>query len=204
MDERLEQIFRQTVTKSELNTSELQRMKKERLSTETCLQICASLSEHIEQIQLNPNKIACSSSPIGSEAVSERITNNGLQECKDSLALTSKRLEKYIQDPMDQMLEKLKMIITSEEEIADFMRLRDEWETIRQCIDICSKADNHLKGSVITVDNYSTDDAIQCMVSTKGQIIHGKNRWLGRRTRQVGGSLSDVAVQLLSQYMIKA
>lgn len=39
------------------------------------------------------------------------------------------------------------------------------------------------------------------MVSTSGQVIHGKNCGLGWRTRQVGGHLSDDSVQQLSRDM---
>jgi hypothetical protein len=91
--------------------------------------------------------------------------------------------------------------MTSEEELADLVRLREEWETAHQCIDICSKADIHLKENITTIDNYATGDAIQFMVSTDGKIIHGKNRGLGWRTRQVGGHLSDISLQQLSRDM---
>lgn len=91
--------------------------------------------------------------------------------------------------------------MTSKEEHADLVRLREEWETTRQCVDICSKADIHLKENISTIDNYATDDAIQFMVSTDRKTIHGKNRGLGWRTRQVGGHLSNVSLQQLSRDM---
>ncbi|KAH6664025.1 hypothetical protein B0J14DRAFT_494140 [Halenospora varia] len=59
----------------------------------------------------------------------------------------------------------------------------------------------HLKKNISTTDNYATGDAIRFMVSTDGNIIHGKNRGLGWRTRQVGGHLSDLSVQQLSRDM---
>ena len=39
------------------------------------------------------------------------------------------------------------------------------------------------------------------MVSTNGNVLHGTNRGLGWRTRQVGGHLSDLSVQQLSRDM---
>jgi hypothetical protein len=105
-----------------------------------------------------------------------------------------------MKDLMDRLLTKSKTA-KSEEEFADLARLRDEWETTRQCMDICSRADNHLRENVTTIDNYATGDAVQFMVSTSGKVIHGKNRGLGWRSRQVGGYLSDVSVQQLSRDM---
>jgi len=91
--------------------------------------------------------------------------------------------------------------MTSEEDLAELVRLQEEWETTRQSREICSKAEMHLKENISTIDNYATGDAIQFMVSTDGNIIHGKNRGLGWRTRQVGGHLSDLSVQQLSRDM---
>lgn len=201
IDEKLEIIFRQTETESNSDATELRLIKEERLSTQKCLQICDQLSDHINQIQLAPKRSASSPGPIDSDAIPEKITNEGLQDCKNSLALTAARLERYMKDIMDRLVTKSKTAMTSEDEVADLMRLREEWETARQCMDICSKADNHLKENVTTIDNYATGDAIQFMVSTNGKIIHGKNRGLGWRTRQVGGYVSDTSVVHLSRDM---
>ena len=201
IDEKLEVVFRQTVTESSSDAVELRLIKEERLSTQKCLQICDQLSDHINQIQLTPKRSASSPGPIDPDAIPETITNAGLQECKNSLALTAARLESYMKDIMDRLVTKSKTAMTSEDEVADLARLREEWVTARQCMDICSKADNHLKENVSNIDNYATGDAIQFMVSTNGKIIHGRNKGLGWRTRQVGGYLSDSSVVHLSRDM---
>lgn len=201
MDEKLERVLEQAAVGSERDISELQEMKEERLSTERCLQICARLSEHIEQIQLIPERGDHSTTTSDSTAVPEMIVNQGLHQCKESLNSTAIKLERHIQEIMDRMLAKSKSGMKSEEDIADLTRLRDEWETTRQCIGICSQADKHLKETVTTVENYGTGDSIQFMVSTNGQVIHGKNRGLGWRNRQVGGHLSDDSLQQISRDM---
>jgi hypothetical protein len=66
-------------------------------------------------------------------------------------------------------------------------------------MDICSRADNQLKGKHY---NYATGDALQFMVSTNGKTIHGKNRGLGWRTRQVGGYIISVMSQSNSYHGI--
>jgi hypothetical protein len=131
--------------------------------------------------------------------IPERIISNGLQECKDSLAVTVKKLERHMKDLIDRVVTKSRTATNSEEELADIERLQEELDSARKCMDICFKADTHLKENVSTIDNYATGDAIQFMVSTDGKTIHGRNRGLGWRTRQVGGHLSDVTVQNISR-----
>lgn len=49
-----------------------------------------------------------------------------------------------------------------------------------------------------TIKNYAMGDAVQFMASTSGKIIYGQNqglRWRTRRTRQIGGYISDVLLQ---------
>ncbi|CZR62675.1 uncharacterized protein PAC_12572 [Phialocephala subalpina] len=192
IDEKLETIFSRTVTESPEDAAELRLIKEERMSAQKCLQICAQLSDHINQIQLTPEL------PI---TLPERLTTEGLRECKRSLDLTTAKLESYMKDRIDRLVRKSKIATTSEEDLADLARLQEEWETTRQSREICSKAETHLKENITTIDNYATGDAIQFMVSTDGNIVHGKNRGVGWKTRQVGGHLSDVSVQQLSRDM---
>jgi hypothetical protein len=49
---------RQSMPASDLDATEVRRIKEERLSTEKCLQICAQLSEHISQIQITAQRSA--------------------------------------------------------------------------------------------------------------------------------------------------
>ena len=198
IDEKLEILLGQNLPDSDPDALELRQIKEERLSTEKCLQICAQLSDHISQIQLTFKR---SGSSAGPGLDTEGVTNDGLQECKNSLYLTISKLERRMQDIMDRMMAKSKAAMTSEKEYTDLVRLREEWETVHKCMDICSMADNNLKENMSIIDNYATGDALQFMVSTNGQTIQGKNRGLGWRTRQVGGHLSDAAVQQLSRDM---
>lgn len=89
--------------------------------------------------------------------------------------------------------------MTSAEDSEDILRLGEELQTTRHCIDICSKADTYMRENTSIIDNYATGDAVQFLVSNNGKIIHGKNRGLGWRTRQVGGYLNDESIQQLSR-----
>ncbi|EFR02325.1 hypothetical protein MGYG_05322 [Nannizzia gypsea CBS 118893] len=201
IDEKLELFFGQTVAESDSDTLEVQLIKEERLSTEKCLQICAQLSTTIDQIQVSSNRDGRPSELLETDSLSESATNNCLADCKNNLLLTSAKLEKHMRDLTNRLLAKSKASMTSEEDIADLARLHDEWETTRQCMDICSRAGQNLQENVSKIDNYATGDAVQFMVSTNGKVIHGKNRGLGWRSRQVGGYLDNDTVKQLSRDM---
>ncbi|KAG4442160.1 hypothetical protein IFR05_002373 [Cadophora sp. M221] len=192
IDEKLESIFSRTVAEDPADLAELRLIREERMSAQKCLQICAQLSEHIDQIPLRHDE---------PPTLPERFTTVGLQECKNSLSIVTAKLEGYMKSRINQLVTKSKTAIVSEEDLADLLRLQEEWETTCQSREICSKAEIYLKENPSVIENYATGDAVQFMVSTDGSILHGTNRGLGWRTRQVGGHLSDLSVQQLSRDM---
>jgi hypothetical protein len=201
INEKLEAIFEQTVTDSNSEAATQQVIKEEQMSTQRCLQICAQLSQHIDQLQLTPKTSEESPDSVNPKAFPETLTNIGLQECKNSLALTAAKLEKHMRGLMDRLVEKTKTNLRSPDDVADLSRLQEEWNATRQCMGIFSKADQYLEQTTSTIDNYGLGDAVQFMVSTDGKTIRGTNRGLGWRTRQVGGHMSNDTVQQLSRDM---
>lgn len=195
----MEQLFEKDGTRSGSDAAELNSLKEERLSTEKCLQICNQLPSYIDQIQLISIEADPSQGPGGAETSPETVTKEGLQECKNSLAMTTTKLESHMRDVMDRLLAKSRSAISSEEDAQDLSRLRDEWDTARQCLDICSRANSHLKENVSGVENNGTGDALQFMVSANGKVLNAKNRDLGWRSRQVGGYMSEESIQQLSR-----
>ncbi|PKX91231.1 uncharacterized protein P174DRAFT_515133 [Aspergillus novofumigatus IBT 16806] len=200
IDGKLDAILGKDRAMPDVDNSELRVIQEERLSAEKCLQICSQLSQHISQIQVVHESDHSTPGLASPDSFPERVTNESLQDCKRNLSLTAEKLEKHMRDLTDRLLAKSKREMTSEEYL-DLQRLRDEWDTARQCMDICSKADARLRENASTIENYATGDSVQFMVSTDGKTIHGKNRGLGWRNRQVGGHLSDVSVQQLSRDM---
>jgi len=108
------------------------------------------------------------------------------------------KLETYMKDIIDRLVAKSNAATTSEEDLVDLARLRDEWDTTRQCRDICSRADNHLKENVSVIHNEAAGDAVQFMVSTNNKTINGRNQGKGWKTRQYGGHMSDASLQKIS------
>lgn len=200
---KFEEAFRDTVMLSRTETSEMQLLKEDKLSTERCLEICTGLADHVNQIQVTSSKAPGSSSAVeGGE--SERLTSYGLRGCADTLYDTAARLEQRMQDIVDRMIDQSASSGTSEERRKYLSRLREDWRTAHQCRKICYQADKHLADNISMIDNYATGDAIQFMISTNGKTLHGKNRGLGRIARQIGGHLSDESLQKLSHDILHA
>ncbi|KAF2108378.1 hypothetical protein BDV96DRAFT_636922 [Lophiotrema nucula] len=189
IDGKLESIFEQHATESDSENAELRAIKDDRLSTTKCLEICAQLLDHINRIPLRP--VSRGRSPTG-PMNSERITTEGLMECKETLSSTTARLERHMEGLIDQF----GRTMTSEEGAAELATLREEWGAARHCIDICSTAGKN----ITVIDNYTTgDNAVQFLVSTKEKTVHGRNRGYGSGTMQIGGHLSDESVQQISR-----
>jgi len=63
------------------------------------------------------------------------------------------------------------------------------------------EAGTHSKETISIIENYGTGDVVQYMVSANDKILHGKNRALGWKARQVGGYLSNLTVRHVSRDM---
>lgn len=182
---------------------EVQQIQEERLGTEKCLQICTQLSEHIAQIRLAGLSGSASSSSSRLDTAPERITNEGLDECEDSLSRMANRLachEKALFTRLASMVKGSGMADGSAGEIA---RLREEWESTHRQMEILSKAGRKLEETVSVIRNHATGNAIQVMVSVDGKPIHGTNEGTGEWTRQVGGYMSNETVQEIMRGMVQ-
>jgi hypothetical protein len=202
IDTKLESIFQRNVPDSDEDAAELRQIREDRLGTQKCLQICVQLSHHIDQIQTQVP------TPTGRPRRDARlvdpgvVTNQTVQECKEKLTATAARLEKNMQDLIDRLVQKSKTAMSDEEQAAELATLQADWESARECISICSKADMNLNENISVIDNFATgDDAVQFLVSTNNKTIHAKNRGYGLRPRQLGGHLSDESLQQISRDM---
>lgn len=203
VDEKLNDVITQRVSESAPQDPDLRAIKEERLSAIRCLEICAQLSQHVDQMQLISDHDEDEMDDLGQDTISQRITREGLDACKDSLSHTAARLEGYMKDITNRIIQKSKAGLVSDDDIADLERLRDEWNATRESVKLCAVAGNHLRNNVSSIENHGVGDSVQFMVSTNGQVIHGKNRGMGWKNRQVGGHMSDNVVLQLSQDMVK-
>ena len=183
MDEKLQIIFERTVPETDEDATELRRIKEEYVTTEKGLEICAQLSDHINQIQITAKQ---NGNPPESE---------NLQECQHNISQAASKLETHMRDAFRRMVAKSKMVMTSKDEAADLARIWDELETTFQRKEMFSEAETRLNENISVIENYGAGDARQVMASTGNRIIHGKNHGTGWRSLQVGGHMSEAALQ---------
>jgi histone H3/H4 len=86
--------------------------------------------------------------PRFSKDIPEKITNESLQECTDSLARVAQELASHEKQLFDRLMHKLDTTSASQETAADITRLREEWESTQKSMDILSKAGNHLERNI--------------------------------------------------------
>ncbi|OQD67111.1 hypothetical protein PENDEC_c046G04162 [Penicillium decumbens] len=138
INEKVEEVVAKDTGELHSEPDEIQLIKEEQLSSKTCLEIMARYSLLIEHSQResrhNDSVIQPTTSKVGI------ITDDALQECKMGLAETTAKLERKQEDLMNQLLLQSKIQNPSVEEAAQFAKLQEELETIRQCTGICSKA----------------------------------------------------------------
>ncbi|KAL0937440.1 uncharacterized protein CTRU02_207171 [Colletotrichum truncatum] len=198
IDSKLAAVLERNVNQDDPDAKELQRIRAERASTQQCLDICTQLAKHIDRIQRQ--RPASPSTPVGAGTYPNRVTDEGLEACKKRLTQTVAELEEHMHKLMHQLMDKSTAKMINKDELEEFAKLQKEAATARQCLDICFRAESHVKENISIIDNYSTgDDTIQWLVSTNGKTIHGKNRGYGALIRQVGGHLNDVSVQQISK-----
>jgi hypothetical protein len=174
------------VAQSELEAAELQSLKEERVSTEKYLQLISDggrASHHPDTLDIPPMT----------------VTNKSLQECKSILALTAARLEKHLQDTTTRLLSQSNTTTSSNNDERDLARLQDVCITARRCLDICSKADSHLKDNANVIEDSRPGEGSKIMVTTHDELFQTKARAYSWRTRQLDGRLSDETVQRLSR-----
>lgn len=118
---------------------------------------------------------------------------------------TAARLESHMQDILDRMMSNSSATLT-QEDTRHLARLREEWETVRKCRDICSSANQHLKENISVINNHTTgNEAVQFLVSNSQQTIHNKNRGHRNQLRKIGGHFSDQSIhEAVRDYLQKS
>jgi hypothetical protein len=198
---------------SDEEAAERQRMQEERESTQQCLDICAEVSLHIDQVQ--PNTLQNISTPSDTHhrpvtlpwtsLPASLVTANTLKECKERLKNTISQLERHLQD-INKGLQNVssQSLDASDEQVAEQERIQEEVESIKQCLVICDRAaeqaDRAFQDRTNAFEDVSmTDDGQQVIVSTFGDLISAKRVTAGARSAQWLGQMSDDTLQQLSR-----
>ena len=210
IDRKLRSLSLQGGIISDEDAAERQQMQEERESTQQCLGICAEVFTHIDQV--HPNAIENTSTPLaGNQApvvtpgellFARKTTIDTFKVCKERLSTTSTLLEEHLQN-INNRLARLSSEPPkqSDELAAEQNRMKEELESIKQCLAICSQATMQADKERINdfEDVYMTDDGQQVVVSTIGDLISAKRITAGARSFQWLGQMSDESLQQLSR-----
>jgi chromosome segregation ATPase len=206
IDSKLETLSVQGTGISNDEAIELRQIQEERDSTQKCLDICAEVSSHIDQLQ--PNAFINISAPYHAPVTTlsdltspQQVVSDTFNACRESLANGTTRLERRLQD-INVRLQNFSVqpLDISDERITEQNRLQEEREYIQQGLDICAEAAKqaHQKQTNVWEDISTAEDSRQFLVSTVGDLVSAKRITLGVRSVTVSGQMSDNSVQQLS------
>ncbi|RYP57927.1 hypothetical protein DL769_009197 [Monosporascus sp. CRB-8-3] len=130
------------------------------------------------------------------------VSANAIEEFKEMLADTTTDLQEHLQN-LDNKFEALRTqeSNTRDEHAAERGRISEEIESAKECLEICSRASEHIKEVRTNVfeDVSAAEDANQVIVSTYGDLISAKRVTAGIRATQLLGQMSDAALQQLAR-----
>jgi hypothetical protein len=210
IDKKLQSLSLQGETISGADATERQQMQEERDSTQQCIGICALVSTHIDQVHPNPPKnipplFVGYKEPIitlGGRFYARQTTADTFNACKERIATTTAQLEKHLED-VNSRLKKFSWqpLKQSNELSADLERMKEEAESVKHCLAICSKATIQAeKERANEFEDISvTDDGQQVIISTFGALVSAKRVSAGARSYQWFGQMSDESLQQLSR-----
>ncbi|EPS45724.1 hypothetical protein H072_265 [Dactylellina haptotyla CBS 200.50] len=172
-----------------------QEVIEEKKSIEKCLEICVQVSEHIDRVRSGSIlKPPATSSGASSSSKAAQITTDALDGCKIELSNTASALQQELRDIQLRLA-----ALTSQPEFLGDPNA-EEIESIKQCLNICSKASEQVKNDRIFVfeDIKTEDDGEQIIVATMGDLLSAKRVTSGSRSTQWLGQMSDASLQYLA------
>jgi hypothetical protein len=208
IDNKLQTLSLQGASSSTEDTHELQQIQEERDSTKQCLDICAQVSAHIEQVQ--PTVLENMSTPSGAYGgpgtkpeyprSARLVTADAFNVCKVKLSSTTTQLESHLQDIDNRLRTLYSSRPKTPNEQTTEQNIREELESVKQCLAICAQAS--AKANQHRINDFEdvsmTDDGRQVIVSTIGDLVSAKRITAGARSLQCLGQMSDESLQHLS------
>lgn len=193
--QRLEfQIQGMSQKNSEKDNEELQTLLEEKQSTQQGLKMCAELSDQIRKLEPAP---IVEESPQPS---AQRYVRSGLDVTKSSIHAIVTNLRSH-QDGLDQRIQNLRASGATSPAVRDIAselrQLQETKESIQQCIQVISEADQSLAAERQNLfeDITLSDDAYNFTVSTFGDLVTARRIELKDRSRNVAGQISDESFQ---------
>ncbi|CRG90139.1 hypothetical protein PISL3812_07181 [Talaromyces islandicus] len=203
IDERMRSLLAQKGSQVEY-APEVEEIKKEKEGIGQCLAICSEVSELIEGFQSRQLPTEYSSSHASSRNThffpsATTTTNKLLAEFKEKLSMNHQNLKSRLFE-LENQLQNQKGEEPSLHDKATLKAMKEERDSIDQCLKICTEASD-LTTTVRTnvFENVaSADNAHQLVVSTIGELISAKYVTTGSNSIQWLGQMSDETLQKLS------
>lgn len=211
---RLQTLSLQGPIISDEDATERERIRQERSSTQQCLDICAQVYTHIDQVQLTSIENISTPSgayqgpdtPLDRIAPARTITTDTIKACKDNITSATTRLKSHLEE-LNNIQQSLSAppANSSSDRAVEQQRIQEQIDGIKQCLAICDQ--NSLKASQerinIFEDIVMAEDGKQVIVSTIGDLISAKRVTAGAGSMQVLGQMSDDSVQHLSREHVR-
>lgn len=191
-----------------VNEDDLRRMYNEKDSTERCLNICAGVLAHIDNMQLLPVQPNDAAAPpwsqpggpvVGEMTQAHIVTYAVLRDCSDKLngAVAELQAQKAKLDA--QHAASAKSITSPSDTEVEARRLRGELDSTRQRLVVCNDLSKRITADNVHVveDMHIQHDGKQLFVSDVGDLFNIRNVSAGDRAIQIVGSIPTEALQLL-------
>lgn len=208
INSRLQSFAPSIMNRSTLEPMDVERFKAERETTEQCLKICAGVLTHINELRLQPVPAGNSPRNGGPVGLSTRdltlahiITLSALKDCTEKLSDTVAQLRAHGDEAQGKLLTgaPIQGPTTIPDLGADAQSLAREQESLRQCLSVCSEADERASsGQVHVLDDISIGkNGEQMLITTLGELFEARRVKLDDGATQVVASASDTTIEEL-------
>jgi predicted nucleic acid-binding Zn-ribbon protein len=212
IDQKLRSLQSQGMSVSIEDTAQRRKIQEEMESTQKCLEICAKVSFHIDEVQpsvfenlLTPSN--ADQGPITSFdglLLARPTTSNALEQCKGVITDASTKLQRHLQDVNGRLKElgSEPQDITDEQR-AERDRIEEELNSTKQGLAICTQASEKASKERVNVfeDVKIADAGHQVIVSTFGDLILARRVSAGNKSAQWMGQMSDISLQQLASVL---
>jgi hypothetical protein len=178
-------------------------MKSERDCTIRCLEICTQVDIVLEERKHFMESGKLSSTASGSTLLaSQDILANTLQSCRSNIKSANTELMRRLQYLSTQLgSDTVNSARTASFDPSERQRMAEEFESIRQCLNICMQASEEAEKVRVNIaeDITTAEDSQQVLVSTVGDLITARRVDAGARSLQCIGQMSDETLQQMSR-----
>ncbi|KAN0101504.1 hypothetical protein V8E51_012014 [Hyaloscypha variabilis] len=207
IDDMLQTFSPRDLKLADESAAEQLQIQEERDSTQQSLKICAQVVAHMDQ--LHPAVFGGVSTPPGAYlAPSTKLGGHILftaatfKTCKENLSDAKTKLESHFEDIVSRRLRNHAppRPQSSNEQAAEEEKIKEELDSIKQCLAICAQASMQVNKYCMNVfeDISTADDGLQIMVSTTADLFSVKRVTVGARSSQLIGQISVDSLQQLS------